>query len=51
MFKGRQCKAAGVTIYKNDKDTTDIVTSQMDVVFSNNIQVFFATLGHPVYYL
>jgi hypothetical protein len=32
-----QCRAAGVAIHKNDKDTTNIVNSQMDVVFSNNI--------------
>jgi hypothetical protein len=40
-FERRQRRAAGVATYKNDKDTTNIVNSQMDavVVFtrSNNI--------------
>ena len=35
-FKRPQCRAAGVAIYKNNKDTTNIISSQMDVVFSNS---------------
>jgi hypothetical protein len=35
-FKRPQRRAAGVAIYKNDKDTTNIVSSQMDVIFSNS---------------